>query len=46
MGTRDVVDALKAEPLEIFTVQPGSVSFYQVGDYGVTQRNLHELDRC
>ncbi|MFO1060977.1 MAG: 2'-5' RNA ligase family protein [Dongiaceae bacterium] len=46
IGTRPFVDALKAEPFEPFTVAPVSVSLYQVGDYGVAQRKLHELGRC
>jgi len=43
IGTRDFVDALKAEPFETFTVRAVSVSLYQVGDYGVAQRKLHDL---
>ena len=46
IGTRDFVDALKAEPFEAFTVRAVSVSVYQVGDYGVAQRKLYELHRC
>ena len=46
IGTGDFVDALKAEPFEAFTVRAVSVSFYQVGDYGVAQRKLYELHRC
>ncbi len=44
IGTRDFVDALKAEPFEAFTVRPVSVSLYQVGDYGVAQRKLYRLE--
>jgi phosphoserine phosphatase/2'-5' RNA ligase len=43
IGTRAFVDALKAEPFEAFTVRAVSVSLYQVGDYGVAQRKLHDL---
>ena len=46
IGTRDFVDALKAEPFEAFTVQAVSVSLYQVGNYGVAQRKLYDLHRC
>jgi phosphoserine phosphatase/2'-5' RNA ligase len=46
IGTRDFVDALKAEPFEAFTFRAISVSLYQVGDYGVAQRKLHDLHRC
>jgi 2'-5' RNA ligase/phosphoglycolate phosphatase-like HAD superfamily hydrolase len=46
IGTRDFVDALKAEPFEAFTVRAVSVSLYQVGDYGVAQRKLYDLHRC
>jgi 2'-5' RNA ligase len=46
IGTRDFVDALKAEPFEAFTFRAVSVSIYQVGDYGVAQRKLHDLHRC
>lgn len=46
IGTRDFVDALKAEPFEPFTVRAVSVSLYQLGDYGVAQRKLYELYRC
>jgi 2'-5' RNA ligase/phosphoglycolate phosphatase-like HAD superfamily hydrolase len=45
IGTRDFVDALKAEPFEAFTVRAASVSLYQVGDYGVAQRKLYDLHR-
>jgi phosphoglycolate phosphatase-like HAD superfamily hydrolase len=40
IGTRDFVDALKAEPFETFTIRAASVSLYQLGDYGVAQRKL------
>ncbi len=43
IGTRDFVDALKAEPFETFAVRAASVSLYQVGDYGVAQRKLYDL---
>jgi 2'-5' RNA ligase len=46
MGTRDFVDALKAEPFEPFPVRAVSVSLYQLGDYGVAARKLHDLHRC
>ncbi len=46
IGTRDFVDALKAEPFEAFTVRAVSVSLYQVGDFGVAQKKLYELHRC
>lgn len=41
----DFVDSLKAEPFEAFTVRPVSISLYQLGDYGVAQRKLHDLHR-
>jgi 2'-5' RNA ligase/phosphoglycolate phosphatase-like HAD superfamily hydrolase len=43
MGTRDFVDALKAEPFEAFSFRAVSVSLYQVGDYGVAQNKLYDL---
>jgi 2'-5' RNA ligase len=46
IGTRDFVDALKAEPFEAFPVRVVSVSLYQLGDYGVAARKLHDLHRC
>ncbi len=46
IGTRDFVDALKAEPFEAFTFRAVSVSLYQVGDFGVAQRKLYDLHRC
>jgi len=46
IGTREFVDALKAEPFEAFTVRAVSVSLYQVGDFGVAQRKLYDLHRC
>lgn len=46
IGTRDFVDALKAEPFEPFTFRAISVSLYQLGDFGVAQRRLHDLHRC
>jgi len=46
IGTRGFVDALKAEPFEAFPVRAVSVSLYQVGDYGVAQRKLHDIHRC
>ena len=46
MGLRDFVDALKAEPFEPFPVRAVSVSLYQLGDYGVAARKLHDLHRC
>jgi len=46
IGKRDFVDALKAEPFEAFPVRAVSVSLYQLGDFGVAQRKLHELHRC
>jgi 2'-5' RNA ligase len=46
IGTRDCLDALKAEPFEPFPVRPQSVSLYQVGDYGVAQTKLYDLHRC
>ncbi len=39
IGTRDFVDALKAEPFEAFTVRAVSVSLYQLGDYGVARES-------
>ena len=46
IGTRDFVDALKAEPFEPFTFRAASVSLYQLGDFGVAQQKLHDLHRC
>ncbi len=46
IGTRDFVDALKAEPFEPFTFRGASVSLYHLGDFGVAQRKLHNLYRC
>lgn len=43
IGTRDFVDALKAEPFQVFPVRPQSVSLYQIGDFGVAQRKLYDL---
>jgi phosphoglycolate phosphatase-like HAD superfamily hydrolase len=43
IGTRDFVDALKAEPFEAFSFRAVSVSLYQVGDVGVAQRKLYDL---
>lgn len=43
---RDVLEALKTEPFEPFPVRAEAVSLYQVGDYGVAQRKLHDLHRC
>ena len=43
IGTRDCIDALKAEPFEAFPCQPVSVSLYQVGEYGVVQTKLYDL---
>jgi hypothetical protein len=45
IGTRDFVDALKAEPFEPFTFRATSVSLYQLGDFGVAQRKLRDLHR-
>ena len=46
IGTRDFVDALKAEPFEPFTFRATSASLYQLGDFGVAQRKLRDLHRC
>jgi 2'-5' RNA ligase len=46
IGTRDFVDALKAEPFEPFPVRADSVSMYQLGDYGTARRKLYDLHRC
>jgi hypothetical protein len=46
IGTRPFVDALKAEPFEPFPFRAVAVSLYQVGDFGVAQRKLHELHSC
>lgn len=43
IGSRDFVDALKAEPFEPFRFRPTSVSLYQLGDYGVAQKKLDQL---
>ena len=45
IGTREFVDALKAEPFEAFTVRAICVSLYQLGDYGVAQKKLYDLHR-
>lgn len=46
IGTREFVDALKAEPFEVFPVRALSVSLYQIGDFGVAQRKLYDLYHC
>jgi hypothetical protein len=46
LGTRDFVDALKAEPFEAFSFKAVSVSLYQVGDYGVAQNKLYNLSNA
>ncbi|MEB3251418.1 MAG: 2'-5' RNA ligase family protein [Cyanobacteriota bacterium] len=46
IGTRDCVDALKAEPFQVFPVRAQSVSLYQIGDFGVAQKKLYDLYHC
>ena len=46
IGRSDFFDSLKAEPFEAFPVRPVSISLYQLGDYGVAQKKLHDLHRC
>ena len=43
IGSRNFVDALKAEPFEPFRFGATSVSLYQLGDYGVAQKKLDQL---
>jgi hypothetical protein len=43
IGTRDFVDALKAEPFEAICFQPEGVSIYQIGEYGTAQIKLYDL---
>lgn len=46
IAPREFREALRAEPFDPFPVRAESVSLYQVGDYGVAQRKLHDLHRC
>lgn len=46
IGRLDVLAALNAEPFVPFVVRAQSVNLYQLGDYGVAQRKLHDLHRC
>jgi hypothetical protein len=46
IGTRDFVDAPKAEPFEALTFRAVSMSLYQVGNFGAAQRKLNDLHRC
>jgi hypothetical protein len=43
IGSRDFVDALKAEPFEPISCQPVGVYIYQLGDYGTAQTKLYDL---
>jgi hypothetical protein len=43
IGSRDFVDALKAESFEPISCQPIGVSIYQIGDYGTAQTKLYDL---
>jgi hypothetical protein len=46
LGTRDFVEALKAEPFETLPFSAVSVSLYQLGEYGTAQKKLHDLHSC
>ena len=46
IGTRDFVDALKAEPFQVFPVRALSLGLYQIGDFGVAQKKLYDLHHC
>lgn len=46
LAQRTLLETIAAEPFEPFPVQALSVGLYQVGDYGVAQRKLHDLHRC
>jgi hypothetical protein len=43
IGTREYVDALKAEPFEPISFQPLGVSMYQIGEYGTAQTKLYDF---
>lgn len=43
IGTRDFVDALKAEPFKAIRFQPEGISIYQIGEYGTAQIKLYDL---
>jgi hypothetical protein len=43
IGTRDFVDALKAEPFDAISFQPDRISIYQIGEYGTAQTKLYDL---
>jgi hypothetical protein len=43
IGTREFIDALKAEPFEAIRCQPVGVSIYQIGEYGTAQTKLHDF---
>jgi hypothetical protein len=43
IGTRDFVDALKAEPFEAISFQPNRVCIYQIGEYGTAQTKLYDF---
>lgn len=46
IGTRPLVDALKAEPFAAVLFRAISVSLYQGGDFGAAQSKLYELHAC
>ncbi len=43
IGTRDFIDALKAEPFEPINFEPVGVSIYQIGEYGTAQTKLYDF---
>ena len=43
IGSREYVDALKAEPFEPISFQPLGVSMYQIGEYGTAQTKLYDF---
>jgi 2'-5' RNA ligase len=43
IGSRDFVDALKAEPFEPINFEPVGVSIYQIGEYGTAQTKLYDF---
>jgi 2'-5' RNA ligase len=43
IGSRDFVDALKAEPFEPISFEPVGVSMYQIGEYGTAQTKLYDF---
>lgn len=43
IGSRDFIDALKAEPFEPNSFRPLGVCIYQIGDYGTAQAKLYDF---